>query len=142
MFDNQYGFRKNHSTSCALTNLLDKIATAFNKKFTIGIFLDLSKAFDTVDHEVLFLELEHYGILGLALEWVKNYFSNRHQYVEYIALHSCSKNIKCGVAQGSILGPLLFLIYMNDICNASIISEFILFADDTNVFILIVNYQL
>ena len=142
LFDNQYGLRKNHSTLCALTNLLDKIATPFNKKFTLGIFLDLTKAFDTVDHEILFLELEHYGILGLALEWVKNYFSNRHQYVEYNALHSCSKNIKCGVAQRSIRGPLLFLIYMNDRCNASIISEFIFFADDTNVFILIVNYQL
>ena len=70
MFDNQYGFRKNHSTSHALTNLLDKIATAFdNKMFTIGIFLSLSNAFDTVDHEILFLKLEHYGIRGLALKW-------------------------------------------------------------------------
>ena len=83
MFDNQYGFRKNHSTLQALTDLLEKIATAFdNKKFTIGILLDLSKVFDTVNHEILFLKLEHYGIRELALEWVKNYFSNRQQYVE------------------------------------------------------------
>ena len=119
----------------ALTNLLNKITTAFDgKKFTTGIFLDLSKAFDTVDHEILFQKLEHYGIQGLALEWVKSYFSDRQQFVEFNGFRSSRNKIKCGVSQGSILGPLFFLIYINDICNASTISEYILFADDTNLF--------
>ena len=109
---------KNHSTSHALINLVNKIATAFDeKKFTIGIFLDLCKAFDTVDHEILFLKLKHYGIRGSALDWMKSYFSNRQQYVEYNGINSVWNNIKCGVPQGSILGPLLFLIYINDIIN-------------------------
>ncbi len=135
LLNNQYGFRKNHSTSLALIHLLDKITTAFDeKKYTIGIFLDLSKAFDTVDHEILFEKLAHYGIRGSALEWIKSYFTNRQQYVEFNSTCSSLSKIKCGVPQGSILGPLFFLIYINDIANSSSIAEMILFADDTNVF--------
>ena len=101
---------------------------------TVGIFLDLSKAFDTVDHTILISKPEHYGIRGLPLEWIQNYLSNRFQYVEYNGFCSLSNKIKCGVLQGSILGPSLFLLYINDIYNATEISEFILFADDTNLF--------
>ena len=134
-FNNQYGFRKNHSTSLALMHLCEKITSAIDRKeFTIGIFLDLSKAFDTVDHEILFDKLRHYGIRGVALTWMKSYLSNRLQFVQYNNTCSSYKTIQCGVPQGSILGPLLFLLYINDLGNVSNILELILFADDTNVF--------
>ena len=132
---NQYGFRKNHSTALALIDLHDKISTVFDRgEFSVGIFLDLSKAFDTVNHIILFDKLEHYGIRGLALDWIRSYFSNRKQYVEYNGHRSLRNEISCGVPQGSILGPLFFLLYINDINNASNLLNLILFADDTNVF--------
>ena len=135
LFNNQFGFRKNRSTSIALLNLLDKITSAIDqKKYTIGVFLDLSKAFDTVNHAILFDKLEHYGIRGLALEWIKNHFCSRVQYVEYDGTSSSPSTIKCGVPQGSILGLLFFLIYINDLCNASDVIDLVLFADDTNLF--------
>ena len=101
---------------------------------TIGIFLDLSKAFDTVNHNILFHKLQHYRIRGIALDWFKNYFSNRQQFVQYNGICSQKMTIECGVPQGSILGPLLFFLYVNDICNVSSIFPFVLFADDTNLF--------
>ena len=100
-----------------------------------GIFLDLSKAFDTVDHSILFDKLEYYGIRGLALKWIKSYFSNRLQFVEYDGHVSSRTNISCGAPQGSILGRLFLLLYINDINNASKILQLILFAYDTNVFL-------
>ena len=133
--DNQYGFRKHHSTAYALACLYDKISSAIeNKECTVGIFIDLSKAFDTVDHNILISKLEHYGVRGTALRWFKSYLSNRQQYVEFNGISSESCEIKCGVPQGSILGPLLFLLYINDLCNVSKVVDFILFADDTNIF--------
>jgi len=121
--DNQlglvFGFRKNHSTTLALIYLHDKISSAFdNGELAVGVFLDLSRAFDTVDHSILFDKLEHNGICGLSLKWVKSYFSNRLQFVEYNG-HVSSRDISCGVPQGSILGPLFFLLYINDIKNAT-----------------------
>ena len=136
LFKKQCGFRKNLSTSLALLDLVDKITSAIDeKKYTVGIFLDFSKAFDTVNHDILFDQFSFYGIRGLPLDWLKNYFLNRFQYVDYNGSSSFYNTIKCGVSQGSILGPLLFLIYINYICNASEFLEFILFADDTNLFL-------
>ena len=134
--ENQYGFRKNHSTSLALVDLYDKISLAIDQKeFAVGVFLDLSKAFDTLDYNILFDKLDHYGICRLALDWMKSYFSNRTQFVQFNDYCSCPNKIQCGVPQGSILGPLLFLIYTNDIIHVSSILELILFEDDTNLFI-------
>ena len=133
--DNQYGFRKHHSTAYALACLYDKISSAIeNKEYTVGIFIDLSKAFDTVDHHILISKLEHYGVRGTALRWFESYPSGRQQYVEFNGVCSEPCQIKCEVPQGSILGPLLFLLYINDLCNVSKVVDFILFADDTNIF--------
>jgi len=136
----------------AIADMYDKISTAIDEnKFSLGIFIDLSKAFDTLDHTLLIKKLEFYGIRGLPLKLFESYLSNRKQYVVYNDVTSNLTKITCGVPQGSILGPLLFILYINDISNASNILHFILFADDTNLFlsnnsfnelILIVNKEL
>ena len=114
---------------------MDRIISAINdKRLPISIFMDLSKAFDPLDHAILLEKLRYYGISGTSLEWCRSYLSNRKQYVEIDNERSPCLNIKTGVPQGSILGPLLFLIYMNDIPNTSRVFKFILYADDTSLF--------
>ena len=98
------------------------------------MFIDLSKAFDTLNHSILLRKLEHYGIRGIPLNWFKSYLSNRRQCVSLAGVKSSLKPITHGVPQGSILGPLLFILYINDIVNCSDYLIFILFADDTNLF--------
>ena len=131
----QYGFRTKLSTSLAVMELIEEITNATdNKKHAIGVFIDLKKAFDTVDHGILIKKLEHYGVRGAASDWLKSYLSNRKQFVNIDGCSSELLDVICGVPQGSILGPTLFIIYINDICNVSNLVTFILFADDTNVF--------
>ena len=99
----------------------------------IGVFIDLSKAFDTVDHEILLWKLDQYGIRGIVNSWFSSYLKGRFQTTEIENIVSDRQEMLCGVPQGSVLGPLLFLIYVNDICNSSKILNFFLFADDTNL---------
>ena len=129
----QFGFRKGHSTIFAILSLVDYITQALEKgEYVIGIFLDFSKAFDTVNHSILLEKLQYMGIRGVAYDWLCDYLSERKQYVMYNGHKSDAKSICCGVPQGSILGPLLFLLYINDIANVSTVLFSILFADDTN----------
>ncbi len=136
LYDRQFGFRKAHSTSHAIITLVEKISKSLDTgKVVVGVFLDLKKAFDTVDHEILLQKLDMYGIKNNLLQWFKSYLSNRTQYVCLNYSKSDIRTISYGIPQGSILGPLLFIIYVNDFSRASKLLFSILFADDTSVFI-------
>ena len=130
----QYGFRKNVSTKQALINFIEELYLNKESSFdTIGVFLDLSKAFDTVDHNILIKKLQHYGIRGVCLDLFQSYLSERRQLVNIYNNNSGLKPIKCGVPQGSILGPILFILYINDLPDILKFSKIKLYADDTTI---------
>ena len=130
--DSQYGFRKNRSTTSAIIDLNDHVLKNFDKKYyTVGVFLDLKKAFDCVDHNILIKKLEHYGIRGIPLNLLNSYLFNRYQFTQYNKSVSTKKRLSFSIPQGSILGPLLFNIYINDITKITDKLIPILFADDS-----------
>ena len=132
LINEQFGFRKNHSTAHGVLNLTNYVTNELDKgNFCLGLFMDLSKAFDTIDHHILLDKLCYYGVRGVALDWFRSYLSGRKQYVVVDGVNSELRDLVCGVPQGSVLGPLLFLIYVNDIINSSELFRFSLFADDT-----------
>jgi len=135
IYKHQYGFRKGHSTIHPIIHLLNQIANEndkISKNLTMAVFLDLSKAFDTISHNILISKLENMGIRGVAKCWFESYLSNRKQFMSIQNAKSTTQVINCGVPQGSILGPILFLLYVNDIEHATTLPV-LSFADDTSV---------
>ena len=134
-YNDQYGFRPRHSTELAAVRFVtDLIKDMDNYKIPTTVLIDLSKAFDTLNHDILLSKLGYYGVSGVELRLLSNYLSDRVQYVEYLGAISQSRSIGVGVPQGSILGPLLFLIYINDLPNSSDMFNILMYADDTTLF--------
>jgi hypothetical protein len=131
----QFGFRANRSTSHALLSTIENLKESLDRgSFGVGLFIDFKKAFDTVNHYILLNKLEFYGFRGVVNKWFQSYLTGRNQYVSINGINSSLKAISCGVPQGSVLGPLLFLLYINDLPYCSNRLVFHLFADDTNIF--------
>ena len=136
----QFGFQINTSTKNAVLELVRNITKSFEKsKYVLGVFIYLKKALDIINHDILLYKLKLYGVNGTCLEWFKSYLSNRNQCIFYEVYNNIRKcvylDILCGMPQGSILGPLLFLIYVNDDFRCPGKLHLVMFAEDTNLFI-------
>ena len=135
IYDFQSGFRKGFSTDTCLIHLTDYIRSQNDKGNVVGmVLLDLQKAFDTVDHAILLMKLYSSGLGQDMLRWFKSYLSDRRQLVDVSGTFSSTANISCGVPQGSILGPLLFLVYVNDM-SAVVQNKLLLYADDSAILV-------
>ena len=135
LYQKQFGFQNTHSTEHAILQLVNQITEAFSQgNYILGTFLDLSKAFDTVNHNILLEKLKANGIQSENLKLFRSYLSNRKQFILYVDFKPEMKIVKCDVPQGSILGPLLFLIFVNDLSNWTKVLDPVLFTDDTNLF--------
>ena len=142
LFINQFGFREKYSTTLALIDITDKIKHHIdNNEYVMGIFLDLAKAFDTVNHRILCEKLSHYGFRGHCLSFLKSYITNRRQYTRINGCDSNVLSLEYGVPQGSVLGPLLFILYINDIQYCIDRHDIRLFADDTSIFLFNKNFD-
>ena len=134
LYENQYGFRPQRSCEHALLNAQNILLESLSKRqISLLLLIDFSKAFDMVEHQILLEKLNHYGIRGPVLKWLESYLSNRKQFVSLNGSDSETLTMDYGVPQGSILGPLLFIIYINDIPNIAEFAKFILYADDANI---------
>ena len=134
IYSSQYGFRSRHSTQHATLEILNDILSNFDKgQFTFCLFIDLKKAFDTVNYDILLSKLKNYGFRGVVNDWFKSYLIGRRQYTTINGYISDSPRTLCGVPQGSVLGTLLFLLYINDLYKSSNKLQFYLFADDTSL---------
>jgi hypothetical protein len=143
--ENQYGFQKNKSTICACQAFIGNVQKALDKRlFAVGIFFDLTKAYDVIDHDILLEKLHHYGVRRKSNVWLKSYLTSRSQYVEITSndnkyhmnrYNSILRNIKLRIPQGSTLGPRLFLLYINDLPHHISNWEVVIFADDTNILV-------
>ena len=142
IYEHQFGFQKNRSTTLAVLDLNTRITKALDRgNYAASVFLNFAKAFDMVNHQILLSKLENYGIRGPAKDWFESYLKSRHQIVKIGDTLSDKMQIACGVPQGSILGPILFLLYINDIKNASKTLKFLLFADDTSTLLISKSIQ-
>ena len=142
LYCRQYGFRPKRSTIDAITEFTaDVLPSLDSKKKCLSVYLDLSKAFDTINHDILLRKLQYYGVRGTTLAWFRSYLDQRRQYVSYLGTQSNTMVMSFGVPQGSVLGPLLFILYSNDTPNSLIHCKTILFADDTTVYIAGDNQQ-
>ena len=132
----QFGFRDSVSTTDAVITFLNDTYNNINEsKYTIATFIDFKKAFDTINHEILLGKLKNFGVRSLPLKWIESYLYNRRMYVDFNGTHSTSKTVNIGIPQGTVLGPFLFILYINDIFNSSKILKFLLYADDTTIYL-------